>query len=193
MCKSFFHVSCAHAAGFLSEPSYITDTPHLPFSSESQTDAYLAHCKLHSDRTVVKKRRRAFLTHLLMSKKRREDIALRRKVATADMADLSILPKSELGPGGAYPGETADIRILRKLSRHRTRYVADRIKSHDPWLPTQKMPRLLTTSASAIRKIQRMGVLQVKCCSLGQLPREARPFCIAACYVSWLLKYPLPM
>ena len=40
------------------------------------------------------------------------------------------------------------------------RYIADHIQSHDPWLPTRKLPRLLTTSASAIRKIQRMGVLQ---------------------------------
>ena len=41
------------------------------------------------------------------------------------------------------------------------RYIADHIKTHDPWLPTRKLPRLLTTSASAIRKIQRMGELQV--------------------------------
>ena len=55
MCKSFFHVSCAHAAGFLSEPIYTVDHAHV---GEPQSDAYLAHCKLHSDRAVVKKRRR---------------------------------------------------------------------------------------------------------------------------------------
>ena len=35
-------------------------------------------------------------------------------------------------------------------------YKAQR-SSHEPWVPTQKLPRLLTTSASAIRKIQRLG------------------------------------
>ena len=76
MCKSYFHVSCAHAAGFLSEPIYTVDHAHV---GEPHSDAYLAHCKLHSDRTIVKKRRRAFLTHLVASRKRREDIILRRK------------------------------------------------------------------------------------------------------------------
>ena len=76
MCKSFFHVSCAHAAGFLSEPIYTVDHAHV---GEPQSDAYLAHCKLHSDRAVVKKRRRAFLTHLVTSRKRREEIIQRRK------------------------------------------------------------------------------------------------------------------
>ena len=76
MCKSFFHVSCAHAAGFLSEPIYTVDHAQV---GEPQSDAYLAHCKLHSDKTVIKKRRRAFLTHLLTSRKRREDIIQRRK------------------------------------------------------------------------------------------------------------------
>jgi len=52
--------------------------------------------------------------------------------------------------------ETADQRILRKLSRSQFHYKAQR-SSHEPWVPTQKLPRLLTTSASAIRKIQRLG------------------------------------
>ena len=76
MCKSFFHVSCAHAAGFLSEPIYTVDHAVV---GEPQSDAYLAHCKLHSDKSVVKKRRRAFLTHLLSSRKRKDDIIQRRK------------------------------------------------------------------------------------------------------------------
>ena len=117
-------------------------------TGQPQTDAYLAHCKLHSDRTIVKKRRRAFLTHILTSRKRREDIAQRRKIASAGLADMSRVPTSDLGPGGSYPGETADIRILRKLSRHRTRYIADRVKTHDPWLPTQKS--ILPTHKSAL-------------------------------------------
>ena len=87
MCRSFFHVSCAHAAGLLSEPTYKVE--HA-LTGEPQSDAYLAHCKLHSDRTDVKRRRRAFLTHLLTSRKRREDIAQRRKgKLITSMLDIS--------------------------------------------------------------------------------------------------------
>jgi len=53
--------------------------------------------------------------------------------------------------------ETADERTLRKLSRSQFHYRAERSKGHEPWVPTQKLPRLLSTSASAIRKIQRLG------------------------------------
>ena len=52
--------------------------------------------------------------------------------------------------------ETSDQRILRKLSRSQFHYKAQKT-SHEPWVPTQKLPRLLATSASAIRKIQRLG------------------------------------
>ena len=158
MCKSFFHVSCAHAAGFLSEPIYTIDHAQI---GEPQSDAYLAHCKMHSDKTVVKKRRRAFLTHLLTSRKRREDIIQRRKIASIGLASLSRASnKEDNEKKNSSSVETTDVRILRKLNRSRARYIADHIKSHDPWLPTRKLPRLLTTSASAIRKIQRMGELQ---------------------------------
>ena len=58
-------------------------------------------------------------------------------------------------------------------------YKAQR-SSHEPWVPTQKLPRLLTTSASAIRKIQRLGEIhdldvdrQVRICS--QTEQHAMP------------------
>jgi len=138
LCKSYFHVSCAQAAGLLSEPTYVMAN-NVTHTAEAVMDAYLAHCKVHSDRTVVKKRRRAYLIHLVQSRLRRQAIKARQKLTKSDEV------------------ETADERILRKLARSQVHYKADKTKAHEPWVPTQKLPRLLTTSASAIRKIQRLG------------------------------------
>ena len=92
-----------------------------------------------TDKGIIKKRRRAYLVHFVQS-------SLRRKIIHSKN---SLLDKFE-------SRETADQRILRKLSRSQFHYKSQR-SSHDPWVPTQKLPRLLTTSASAIRKIQRLG------------------------------------
>ena len=146
LCRSVFHVSCAHAAGLLSEPSYDHVQGHVD-------DTYLAHCRLHSDRQVVRKRRRSFLIHHINSRKRREDIR-------AKWAQTKPLSPSRRTSSRALPNETPDERILRKLYRRQAGFVRDKANSHEPWLPTQKLPRLLTTSASAIRKIQRLGELQ---------------------------------
>jgi hypothetical protein len=62
MCKSFFHVSCAQSAGLLSEPAFVTALTANP--AAGCVDSYLAHCKLHSDKTIIKHRRRAFLVQV---------------------------------------------------------------------------------------------------------------------------------
>lgn len=62
MCKSFFHVTCAQAAGLLSEPAFVTALT-LP-THGGVVDSYLAHCKLHSDKTIIKQRRRTFLVQV---------------------------------------------------------------------------------------------------------------------------------
>ena len=136
LCKAFFHPSCAQAAGLLSEPSYVTTNIH---TADAVMDNYLAHCKVHTDKTVIKRRKRAYLVHLVQSRLRRKAILSRRTSLTKGMV------------------ETADERTLRKLSRSQFHYRAERSKGHEPWVPTQKLPRLLSTSASAIRKIQRLG------------------------------------
>ena len=58
------------------------------------------------------------------------------------------------------PDESAGQRILRKLLRSQNSYARDKGKKFEPWIPTQKLPRQLTTSASAIRKLQKMGELK---------------------------------
>ena len=144
LCKAFFHVSCAQASGLLSEPTYMVSSGSGNLhTAEAVMDAYLAHCKVHTDRTVIKRRRRAYLVHLVQARLRRQAINSRRSF------DRKIGLKTE----------TADERILRKLSRSQFHYKQDKSRSgaHEPWVPTQKLPRLLATSASAIRKIQRLG------------------------------------
>lgn len=45
------------------------------------------------------------------------------------------------------------LRIERKLKKRRAKYISNKITKHEPWVPTQKIPRLLSTSASACRKL----------------------------------------
>lgn len=137
MCKSFFHVSCGQAAGLLSEPTYVTSSLN---NSVDVRDQYLAHCKVHSDPNVIKRRRRSYLLHLVQSRLRRQDINSRRSLVN-NLDEAS---------------ETADERILRKLSRSQVHYKTERARGHEPWIPTQKLPRMLSTSASAIRKFQKV-------------------------------------
>ena len=142
LCKSFFHVSCAQAAGLLSEPTYVTSN-NVTHTAEAVMDAYLAHCKVHTDRTVIKRRRRAYLLHLVQPRLRRQAINLKR---------ASSKKEEQI--------ETADERILRKLARSQVHYRSERSRGNEVWVPTQKLPRLLSTSASAIRKLQRVAEIQ---------------------------------
>ncbi|CAB0009582.1 unnamed protein product [Nesidiocoris tenuis] len=50
-------------------------------------------------------------------------------------------------------------RIQRRLAKYRKKYMASRSNRLQPWVPTQKMPRLLTTSASACRALWRKAEL----------------------------------
>ena len=136
MCKSFFHVSCGQAAGLLSEPTYVTSSLN---TSVDVRDQYLAHCKVHSDPNVIKRRRRSYLLHLVQSRLRRRQDINSRKSLVNDVDNLD-----------EETSETADERILRKLSRSQVHYKTERARGHEPWIPTQKLPRMLSTSASAI-------------------------------------------
>jgi hypothetical protein len=122
MCKTFFHVTCAQSAGLLSEP-HSEEADHA--------DPFYAHCKIHSDKNLIKHRKRNFhaLRLQIMSKN------LEREQRSVEK------PKAE------------HVRIERKLKVHKNKYLANKINKNDPWVPTQKMPRLLTTSASACKKL----------------------------------------
>ncbi|KAG5874660.1 hypothetical protein JTB14_006511 [Gonioctena quinquepunctata] len=127
MCRTYFHVTCAQKEGFLSEAH----------SEEvDQADPFYAHCKMHSDKTLVKKRKRNYLALQLRTQYRKFQF---QQEGHSDMAE--------------------QVRIRRKLDKQKVHYLSHKGLKPPPWVPTQKMPRLLTTSASACRKLLRKAKL----------------------------------
>lgn len=122
MCKTYFHVTCAQYAGLLSEAH----------SEEAdQADPFYAHCKIHSDKTLIKHRKRNYNAIKLKAQNRKLE------------QEASKLEKPS----------PEQVRIERKLAKHRKKYVAHKETKNPPWVPTQKMPRLLTTSATVCKKL----------------------------------------
>lgn len=122
MCKTYFHVTCAQYAGLLSEAH----------SEEAdQADPFYAHCKIHSDKTLIKHRKRNYNAIRLKAYNRKLE----------QEAKKLEKPSPE------------QVRIERKLAKHRKKYVIHKETKNPPWVPTQKMPRLLTTSATACKKL----------------------------------------
>ncbi|CAK1546045.1 unnamed protein product [Leptosia nina] len=121
LCKTFFHVTCGQRAGLLAEAH----------SEEvEQADPFYAHCRLHSDKTLVKKRKRNWLALQLRTEKRK--LELQQNLSTE-----------------------AKLRIQRKLVKYRRKYAQQKENRNPPWVPTQKMARMLYSSASAMRKFKR--------------------------------------
>ncbi|CAH1126350.1 unnamed protein product [Ceutorhynchus assimilis] len=127
MCKTYFHVTCAQREGFLSE----AHTEEV-----DQADPFYAHCKLHSDKTLVKKRKRNYLAWQLRMQYR----------------------KMKFDKEG-HMESPEQVRIQRKLAKQRLHYLEYKKRKASPWVPTQKMPRLITTSASACRKLLKKAEL----------------------------------
>ena len=122
-------MTCAQEAGLLSEPS------------AEDSDQFFGHCKAHSDKELIKRRKKNWLSHQLNYRQRGATIEAERIV------DLE----------NTKGKESAGQRNSRKLKRCRERWVSAR--EGDSWVPTQKMPRLLLTSSKAIRKFQRKAEL----------------------------------
>jgi len=133
MCRQYFHVTCAQEAGLLSEPSL------------EDSEQFFGHCKAHSDKELIKRRKKNWLSHQLNYRQRGATIQ-------ADRARDKIAEKE-----GQKWKESPSQRNSRKLKRCRDRWVSAR--EGDSWVPTQKMPRLLLTSSKAIRKFQRKAEL----------------------------------
>lgn len=121
LCKTFFHVTCGQREGLLAEAH----------SEEvEQADPFYAHCKMHSDKAFINKRKRNWLALQLRTEKRKQEL------------------ENKLG-------ETEKKRIQRKLVKYRRKYLQQKQNRNPPWVPTQKMARMLYSSASAMRKFQR--------------------------------------
>ncbi|XP_058064424.1 PHD finger protein 14 [Anopheles bellator] len=123
MCKMYFHVTCAQYVGLLSEAQA---------EEADQADPFYAHCRIHSDKTLIKQRKRNYNAIKMRS--------VRRQLAAEQTRQMQ-KPSPE------------QLRIDRKLAKHRNRYVQNNETKKPPWVPTQKMPRLLITSATACKKL----------------------------------------
>ena len=75
-----------------------------------QADPFYAHCKLHSDKTLVRKRKRNWLALQMRATYR-----------------LQMLKKPEYRETDEYR------RIQRKLAKHRHKYLAHRASKPPPW------------------------------------------------------------
>lgn len=120
LCKTFFHVTCGQREGLLAEA-------HT--EEAEQADPFYAHCKLHSDKALVKKRKRNWLALQLRTEKRKQE--LQSNISTEE-----------------------NQRFQRKLVKCRRKYLQQKENRNPPWVPTQKMARMLYSSASAMRKFQ---------------------------------------
>lgn len=103
MCKTYFHVTCAQAAGLLSE-THSEEADHA--------DPFYAHCKIHSDKTLIKHRKRNY--H-----------ALRVKM---NYKSMSANQNNKL-----ENSTTEQQRIERKLKKHRCKYVTNKRVKSEPW------------------------------------------------------------
>ncbi|XP_075152257.1 uncharacterized protein LOC142226245 [Haematobia irritans] len=122
MCKTYFHVTCAQTAGFLTEAHH-EDT--------DAADPFYAHCKVHSEKELIRKRKRNYHTFRVnMEEKQKEKISQK-------LDDPC----------------PAQMRINRKLQKHQVKYASHKQARPEPWVPTQKMSRLITTSASAVNRL----------------------------------------
>lgn len=99
-CVSFILIS-AQREGFLSEAH----------SEEvDQADPFYAHCKLHSDKTLVKKRRKNYLS-----------LQLRTHYRRLQMANEDV------------KNSTEQLRIQRKLEKQRVHYLSLKSLKQPPW------------------------------------------------------------
>jgi len=103
--------------------------------SEVDSDQFFGHCKAHTDRDVARRRRGNLVRHRLHASVKQGELELE-NVDTENNNQ-----------------ESSAARIRRKLKRARERWVSS--APHDGlWVPTQKMPRLLLTSSTAIRSLR---------------------------------------
>lgn len=102
MCKTYFHVTCAQAAGLLSE-THTEEADHA--------DPFYAHCRIHSDKTQIKRRKRNFYALKMKMEFRSSSIEQKKLEASS--------PEQQ--------------RIERKLKKHRNKYVTNKTMKSEPW------------------------------------------------------------
>ncbi|CAH0778308.1 unnamed protein product [Bemisia tabaci] len=107
-----------------------------PAEEADQADPFYANCKLHCDKTQARSKKRNWMALQFRTneirKQNREEVVQNWE------------------------------RIQRKLTKYRSSYAVAKGKQPQPWIPTQKRPRMLTSSANACRllwkKAECMGI-----------------------------------
>uniref|UniRef100_A0A8C6V2K4 PHD finger protein 14 n=1 Tax=Neogobius melanostomus TaxID=47308 RepID=A0A8C6V2K4_9GOBI len=130
MCRSYFHVTCAQREGLLSEAA----------AEEDIADPFFAYCKQHADRFDRKWKRKNYLALQSYCKASLQE---REKQLTPEAQTSSII----------------QARITTRLQQYRAKAELSRNTRPQAWVPREKLPRPLTSSASAIRKLMRKAEL----------------------------------
>lgn len=118
LCKTFFHATCAQKEGLLFE------------SHSDEVDPYFAQCKLHADKTVIKKKKKLFIA-LFARLRRFQSIDNRSERVKRKLQEL-----------------------VQKPDPHLSRWTPD----NRPPIPN-RMPRMLLTSPSLIMKLTKKSEL----------------------------------
>ncbi|XP_073533390.1 PHD finger protein 14 isoform X2 [Phyllobates terribilis] len=132
MCRAYFHVTCAQKEGLLSEAA----------AEEDIADPFFAYCKQHADRFDRKWKRKNYLalqSYCKMSLKERE-----KHLTPEAQGTVSVCLQA---------------RISTRLQQYRVKSELARNTRPQAWVPREKLPRPLTSSASAIRKLMRKAEL----------------------------------
>ncbi|KAK7899591.1 hypothetical protein WMY93_020444 [Mugilogobius chulae] len=132
MCRSYFHVTCAQREGLLSEAA----------AEEDIADPFFAYCKQHADRFDRKWKRKNYLALQSYCK-----VSLQER-------EKQLTPEAQ-----AVSMSTVQSRITTRLQQYRAKAELSRNTRPQAWVPREKLPRPLTSSASAIRKLMRKAEL----------------------------------
>ncbi|KAL5010827.1 hypothetical protein ScPMuIL_013132 [Solemya velum] len=95
-------------------------------------DPFFAYCKMHADKNMARAKRRNWLAIQSRVKRHIEKI---------------------------IEDEEERTRFNRKLERHKRKYLEAKAKRPPSWVPTHKLIRYLTSSPSAVKKMQRKAEL----------------------------------
>ncbi|CAG0922574.1 unnamed protein product [Notodromas monacha] len=132
MCRIVFHGTCGQKEGLLLFPH---EDGNLSAPGE-QVDPYLAHCKLHSEKSRMRdKKTRYNALHGLMKMRVQE------RIERSENAERLKIP---------LPPQFDPKRMLRKLMKQQTLYEKAKASRGDAWVPTERIPRLLNTSPESV-------------------------------------------
>ncbi|OQR69975.1 PHD finger protein 14-like, partial [Tropilaelaps mercedesae] len=141
MARTGVTISCD--AGMCRISFHVTCAQRMGLLSDANpeyiADPFYAHCKVHVDKSKMKAKKKnwSILQHQARIRKEKEQ---------REETERQELSKEKE-------------RVLRKLTWLRDRYANNKASKPKPWIPTQKMPRLLHSSSTAIEKFRRKAEL----------------------------------